>query len=351
MTMEIPAGKAEWSARLQPFAKPDARKATIQLVDTLLPYAAILALMYLTMRWGMPYWVTALLGVPAGAFMVRAFILFHDCTHGSFLESRVAMAWIGRFLGLLTFTPFGQWRYSHGVHHSTAGNLDRRGVGDVWTMTVEEFKRKPPFKRMQYRVYRNPLVLFVLGPLFLFLVMNRLPGRGVKPPQLRSILLNDLALAVTIAAFGLAIGLRDYFLILLPTQLVAGFAGIWLFYVQHQFDPSYWARSADWDSVDAALSGSSYYKLPAVLRWISGNIGIHHVHHLLPRIPNYKLRDCLAAIPELRLEHPLTISRSIKSVRLNLWDEAGKRLVAFKDALRTMPAMEGLEGHGGAPAR
>ena len=336
--METAAGKAEWSALLRPFAKPHAGKAAIQLIDTLVPYAAALVLMYLTLRWGLPYWVTALLAIPAGAFMVRSFILFHDCTHGSFLESRFAMTWIGRLLGLMTFTPFGQWRYAHGVHHSTAGNLDRRGVGDVWTMTVEEFKKKPLLKRLQYRAYRNPLVLFVLGPLFFFLVMNRLPGRGMKPLQLWSILLNDLVLAITIVGFGMTIGLRDYFLILLPTQLLAGSAGIWLFYVQHQFDPSYWARSSDWSSVEAALSGSSYYKLPALLRWISGNIGIHHVHHLLPRIPNYNLRACLQAIPELRLEDPLTIARSITSVHLNLWDEAGRRLVTFREALHMVGA-------------
>jgi omega-6 fatty acid desaturase (delta-12 desaturase) len=332
--MEMPDGKAEWNARLKPFSKPDAGKATIQLVDTLLPYFAILALMYLTLRWGLPYWVTALLGIPAGAFMVRVFILFHDCAHGSFLESRAAMTWIGRFLGFLTFTPFGEWRYSHGIHHSSSGNLDRRGVGDIWTMTVEEFGSGSPLERLRYRAYRNPLVLFALGPLFLFLVGNRLPRKGAKAPQLRSVLLNDLALAAAITALCLAIGPRDYALVLLPTQLVAGFAGIWLFYVQHQFDPSYWARGSDWDSVEAALSGSSYYKLPAVLQWISGNIGIHHVHHLMPRIPNYNLKACIAAIPELRLEHPLTLARSVASVRLNLWDEAGKRLVAFKEAMR-----------------
>jgi omega-6 fatty acid desaturase (delta-12 desaturase) len=198
-------------------------------------------------------------------------------------------------------------------------------------MTVDEFRRSSPLARAKYRAYRNPIILFVLGPLFLFLVINRVPGRRRKPLCLRSVLLNDLALAASILVFGLTIGLRDYFLILLPTQLVAGFAGIWLFYVQHQFDPSYWARSADWDSVDAALAGSSYYKLPAVLQWISGNIGLHHVHHLLPRIPNYNLRACLAAIPELRLKDPLTIARSIGSVRLNLWDESAKRLVAFRE--------------------
>jgi omega-6 fatty acid desaturase (delta-12 desaturase) len=334
--MDSTARGPEWIKLLRPFARPDLRKALIQLMDTLLPYGAMLVLMYQTIRWCAPVWVTFLLGIPAGALMMRTFILFHDCAHGSFVDSHAAMDWIGRGLGFLTFTPFGDWRYAHGLHHSTSGNLDRRGVGDVWTMTVDEYRRSSPLMRAKYRAYRNPIILFVLGPLFLFLVMNRLPGRRRKPLCLRSVLLNDLALAVSILVFGLTIGLRDYFLILLPIQLVAGFAGIWLFYVQHQFDPSYWARSADWDSVDAALAGSSYYKLPAVLQWISGNIGLHHVHHLLPRIPNYNLRACLAAIPELRLKDPLTIARSIGSVRLNLWDESAKRLIAFRE-LRPAP--------------
>jgi len=317
---------------LRPYARPNTRKAVIQLLDTLLPYGAILSLMYGTIRWGAPVWVTFLLGIPAGALMVRTFILFHDCAHGSFVESRAARDWIGRFLGLLTFTPFGEWRYAHGLHHSTSGNLDRRGVGDVWTMTVDEYRRCPFLKRLQYRAYRNPIVLFVLGPLFLFLVMNRLPpSNHRKALRIRSVLLNDLALAISIAFFGLTIGLKAYFTILIPTQLVAGFVGIWLFYVQHQFDPSYWARSGDWDSAEAALTGSSYYKLPPWLQWISGNIGLHHVHHLLPRIPNYNLEACLSAVPELRLKDPLTIARSVRSVRLNLWDEAAERLIAFRE--------------------
>jgi omega-6 fatty acid desaturase (delta-12 desaturase) len=329
--MEERKADPEWLPRLRPFARPILWKALVQLVDTVLPYGAVLLLMYLTIRWGAPAWVTLLLGIPSGALMVRVFILFHDCAHGSFVPSRTAMEWIGRFLGFLTFTPFGEWRYAHGLHHSSSGNLDRRGVGDVWTMTVEEYKRLPLLKRLQYRAYRNPLILFVIGPLFLFLVMNRLPGRRVKKAQLSSILLNDLFLGAAIALTCMAIGLRAYLLILVPTQLVAGFAGIWLFYVQHQFDPSYWARGPEWNSVDAAMSGSSYYKLPAVLQWLTSNIGLHHVHHLLPRIPNYNLRACLASIPELRLKDPLTIGRSIRSVRLNLWDEAAGKLIAFHE--------------------
>jgi acyl-lipid omega-6 desaturase (Delta-12 desaturase) len=333
--MDNTAAKPDWVKLLRPFAEPNLRKAVIQLVDTILPFWALLAIMYLTILRGAPAWATWLLGIPAGAFMMRTFIIFHDCVHGSFVRSRAALTWIGRILGFMTFTPFGEWRYSHGLHHSTAGNLDRRGVGDVWTMTVDEYRQKPLFKRLQYRAYRNPFILFVLGPLFLFLVMNRIPpGRAAKNARalrLGSVLLNDLAIALSVAFFVLTIGWKAYLSILIPTQLAGGFAGIWLFYVQHQFDPSYWRRSEDWDSLEAALSGSSYYRLPAWLQWISGNIGLHHVHHLLPRIPNYNLPACLAALPELRLEHPLTLARSVGAVRLNLWDEASRRLVAFRD--------------------
>ncbi len=183
--MDSTASGPEWTKLLRPFARPNHRKAVIQLLDTVLPYGAMLAIMYLSIRWGAPMWVTWLLGIPTGALMVRSFILFHDCAHGSFVESRTALTWIGRFLGFVTFTPFGEWRYAHGLHHSTSGNLDRRGVGDVWTMTVDEYRTKPLLKRLQYRAYRNPIILFVLGPLFLFLVMNRLPpggpSRAAKP--------------------------------------------------------------------------------------------------------------------------------------------------------------------------
>ena len=347
--MDSTVSGPEWTKLLKPFAIPNTKKALIQLLDTLLPYGAMLVIMYLTIRWGAPIWVTFLLGIPAGALMVRSFIIFHDCVHGSFVKSRAALDWIGRFLGLMTFTPFGEWRWAHGQHHSTSGNLDRRGIGDVWTMTVDEYRKQPLLKRLQYRAYRHPIILFLFGPLFLFLVMNRMPpwklNDRVRVMRLRSILLNDLAIALSIVFFGLTIGLKAYFTILIPTQLVGGFAGIWLFYVQHQFDPSYWRRSEDWDSVEAALSGSSYYKLPAWLQWISGNIGLHHVHHLLPRIPNYNLRACLAAIPELRLKNPLTIARSIQSVRLNLWDEAAKRLVAFRE-LRLISVRGSIPTHG-----
>ena len=320
-----------WLARLKEFAVPDRKKATIQLIDTLIPYFSILVLMYLTIRWAAPVWVTIALSIPAGSFMVRAFILFHDCCHGSFLKSRRAMDIIGTVLGIVTFTPYSEWRNSHGIHHSTVGNLDRRGVGDVWTMTVEEYRASPRFRRFLYRGYRHPVILFGFGPFFLFLLINRFPKKNAKTKQSRSVVLTNLAILGLALFFSFLIGPRAYLLIQIPTLFFSALAGIWLFYVQHQFDPTYWARSEDWQSLEASMNGSSFYKLPKVLQWFSGNIGMHHIHHLLPRIPNYRLQACLDAIPELVLDKPLTFWRSLRAVSLNLWDEAGRRLVSFRE--------------------
>lgn len=329
-----------WLAQLKDFAAPDTKRATTQLINTLLPYFATLVLMYLTIRMDAPVWVTLALSVPAGGFMVRAFILFHDCCHGSFLKSRKAMDIIGTLLGILTFTPYAEWRLSHGIHHSTVGNLDRRGVGDVWTMTVQEYRSSSLFRRFLYRAYRSPIILFGFGPIFLFLLINRFPSKFAKGSQRRSVYATNAAIVLLAVGASLLIGVRAYLLIQLPTLFFAALAGIWLFYVQHQFDPTYWARTEDWQSLEASMRGSSFYKLPKVLQWISGNIGLHHIHHLMPRIPNYRLQDCIDAIPELRLPNPLTFGRSLASISLNLWDEARCRLISFRQ-LRLRPIEPG----------
>jgi omega-6 fatty acid desaturase (delta-12 desaturase) len=284
--------------------------------------------MILTVRSGWPYWTTLALAVAAAALLVRIFIFFHDCCHGSFFKSPKAMRVLGTITGILTFTPFAEFRYTHGVHHSTAGDLDRRGVGDVWTMTVAEYRAAPLKTRIAYRLYRNPLVMFFLGPIATFLILNRFP-KSTNPKQVTSVLLTDAGVLAIAAAVSLAFGLRTYLMVQLPIILLGGIAGVWLFYVQHQFDPSYWARHEEWGSIEAAMQGSSYYKLPRVLQWVSGNIGLHHVHHLKPRIPNYHLQRCLDAIPELQLPDFLTIRRSLKSIRLNLWDEERGVLIGF----------------------
>jgi omega-6 fatty acid desaturase (delta-12 desaturase) len=325
------AEKPLWVAALKQFEKPSAMKVTLQLVNTFIPYVALWALMYLTMSWKAPYWVTLLVALPAGAFMLRLFIFFHDCCHGSYLASKLGMQILGNILGVIVFTPYANWRHSHGVHHSTAGNLDRRGVGDLWTMTAEEYAASTRFKRFRYRLFRNPLIMFGLGPVFTFLILHRIPSRGAKPNQVVSVFLTDLAFAAIVVTAGLIIGIKAYLLIQLPIMFFGGAAGVWLFYVQHQFDPSYWERNEEWGSMESAMQGSSYYKLPKVLQWISASIGLHHVHHLRPRIPNYNLQRCLNKIPELQLPNPLTLRRSLKSVRLKLWDEKRKLLLSFRE--------------------
>jgi acyl-lipid omega-6 desaturase (Delta-12 desaturase) len=327
-----------WIAGLKRFETPVPWKTAIQLIDTVIPFIALKSLMYLTMVWGLPYWVTLLLSLPTGAFLLRTFIFFHDCCHGSFASSRRALTIIGNVLGVLTITPFASWRHSHGVHHSTAGNLDRRGIGDVWTMTVGEYAAAGWFTRALYRFYRFPFVMFFLGPLLSFVIMNRIPFRHAGWQKTRSVMLTNLVLAAIVTALWLTVGIKAVVLVELPVIIFGGAAGIWLFYVQHNFDPSYWERTAEWQPMDAAMRGSSYYKLPAVLQWISGSIGLHHLHHLKPRIPNYNLAKAVAATPELQLRDPLTLWTSLRSIRYKVWDEQTKTLMSFREMMRALKA-------------
>jgi acyl-lipid omega-6 desaturase (Delta-12 desaturase) len=325
-------------AALKRFEQPDSRKAALQIADTLFPYLALLTLMYLTILWGMPYIVTFLLAIPASAFMVRLFILFHDCAHGSYLASPGATKILGTCLGILVFMPFFEWSALHAGHHSSSGNLDRRGIGDVWTMTVNEYHQSPGIRRFLYRIFRHPAIMFGLGPIYVLLIAHRLPSRGARKDRILSVIFTDLAIAAMISVAVLVIGIKACLMIGLPIIFMGGAAGVWLFYIQHQFDPSYWTRSDQWNSMEAALQGSSFYKLPKLLQWFSGNIGFHHIHHLRPRIPNYNLERCLKETPELQLDCPLTLWRSLKSVRLNLWDEECRILVSFREAARSRRA-------------
>ncbi len=333
-----PEAKPDWVAGMARFEKPNARRAAIQLVNTMLPYFSLIALMVISVARAWPYWISLLIALPAGGFLVRLFIFFHDCCHGSFLASRKAMDRLGALLGVLTFTPYGDWRHSHGIHHTTSGNLDRRGVGDVWTMTLDEYRAAPWQKRLGYRLFRHPLVMFGLGPLFAFVVSQRFPSKGAGKRQVLSVIGTDIALLAIAVIASLTIGLRTYLLVQMPVMFFAGFGGIWLFYVQHQFDPAYWARSGDWQAQQAAMAGSSFYKLPALLQWFSGNIGLHHIHHLRPRIPNYNLQECYDSTPEVRTVAPLSLGKSFQSIRLNLWDEAQRRLISFRDARTLLPS-------------
>lgn len=318
-----------WLAGLSRYEKPDLRKATWQLLDTLVPYLGLWILMVAMLQRGISYWFLLPPIVIAAGLTLRTFIFFHDCGHGSFFASRRANRILGFIAGVLTFTPYDEWTRAHAMHHATAGDLDRRGIGDVWTMTVEEYLAAPWRRRLTYRVYRNPVVMFVLAPPVMFVIAQRFAHRGASKQQRESVLFTNLTILAIILLASATIGLKAYLLIQLPIISLAAAVGVWLFYVQHQFEEDYWARHQHWDPVKAALEGSSYYKLPKVLQWFSGNIGLHHIHHLRPRIPNYNLQRCYDDTPELQEVKPLTIARSFGSLFLNLWDEPNQKLVAF----------------------
>ncbi|MGC9469264.1 MAG: fatty acid desaturase [Anaerolineae bacterium] len=318
-----------WLSQLRDCAEPDREKAAGQIATTLLPYAALWAAMIFTVHQGLPYVVTLALGIVAAGFLVRTFIIFHDCCHGSFFASRRANRILGTITGILTFTPFEAWRRSHARHHTTVGDLDRRGAGDVYTMTVEEYEAAPWYRRLGYRLFRHPLVMFGIGPTYVFLISQRFAPKGADRATRIDTILTNVAILAIIALATITIGLRTYLIIQLPVIIMAATAGVWLFYMQHQFEGVYWARHETWDPIKAALSGSSYYKLPPLLQWISGNIGLHHVHHLRATIPNYNLQAAYDAIPALQEVRPLTLRTSLRSLKLALWDEAGQQLVGF----------------------
>ena len=319
----------DWYKSLAAFRRPDTRRAIWQLLNTLSPYLCLWYLMIHSIQLGYPYAFTLILALAAGAFLVRIFILFHDCVHGSFFRSQGANTVFGYVLGVLVFTSFEDWRFAHLRHHVSYANLDARGFGDIWTMTLTEYENSSKKKRLQYRLYRHPLVLIGLGAMFTFFLANRLPTREVKRKQRLSVLYTNLLIIAVIVIANWLFGWRTYLLIQLPAFWFAGAAGVWLFYVQHQFPGGYWARKDEWEPLRAAMEGSSFYKLPTILRWFSSNIGYHHVHHLNPRIPNYHLKECYDALPALQAKAPLTILDSRSCIRLNLWDEDRQQMVSF----------------------
>jgi omega-6 fatty acid desaturase (delta-12 desaturase) len=327
--------KPAWYQDTAPYARADTRTALRQLANTLIPYLVLFVLMVYTVRHDYPYPVTLALAVVAAALFVRLFIFFHDCTHGSFLPSPRWNRIVGYFCGLLTFTAFDDWRRRHAAHHVAVGDLDRRGVGDVTLMTVAEYRAASPLRRFAYRLYRHPLVLFGVGPIYYFLIQNRFPSKVAKKPEVYSIIVIDLALAGIVAVAGITLGWRTLLLVQGPILLLAATVGVWLFYIQHQFQGVYWSRHDQWDPWRVPLEGASYYRLPRWLHWVTGNIGFHHVHHARPGIPNYRLRQCHEAIPVLRAVRPLTLRESLKTVSYKLWDEERQRLVGFREARRS----------------
>jgi omega-6 fatty acid desaturase (delta-12 desaturase) len=327
-----PAQPRDWLKRLATYREPQLGRGLVELAVTLVPYLGLWLLVWLSLGHG--YWLSLLLAVPAAGFLVRLFMIQHDCGHGSFFPRRRGNDWLGRVLGVLTLTPYGYWRRTHAVHHATSGNLDQRGMGDITTLTVREFQSLTPARRVLYRLSRNPLVLLGLGPVYLFVLKHRLPVglmRSGKDAWL-SVMGTNLAIAAMVAALAGVLGLGDFLLVQAPITLLASSLGIWLFYVQHQFEHTYWEPDEQWSVHAGAMQGSSHYDLPPVLRWFTANIGIHHVHHLCSRIPSYRLGEVLRAHPELRGINRLTLRQSLRCFRFALWDEERRTMVGFREA-------------------
>ncbi len=322
------ADDVRWKEIVIKYQKPSPWKATWQILNTLVPYAFLWYVMYVCRP--ISWWLVVPLAVLAGALLVRVFIIFHDCGHGSFFKSPVANAAVGFVSGVLTFTPYYHWRWEHAIHHASSGDLDKRGTGDVWTMTVQEYLEASRWKKFAYRFARNPVVLFVIAPLFLFLVLQRLPARAANARERHSVYATNVGILAMAAALSLVFGFGTYAVIQLIIMMVAGGAGVWMFYVQHQFEDVYWERGENWSFTAAALQGSSFYKLPRILQWFTGNIGFHHIHHLSPRIPNYNLEQCHRANPLFQQVKPITFISSLKSITFRLWDEKNRKLVGYR---------------------
>ncbi|MDK1081147.1 MAG: fatty acid desaturase [Anaerolineae bacterium] len=318
--------KIQWQPIVAKYARPDHWRSIWQVVNSLIPYAA---LFYLSMRsMEISFWLTLPLSIMTAGFMVRAFIIFHDCGHGSFFKSYNANIWLGRITGFLVFTPFHRWKHDHAVHHASAGNLDKRGIGDVYTMTVQEYLGASRWKKFGYRVMRQPFFLFIIGPLIVFMATQRIPpekGRREKT----SVWWTNLSLAIWVTGMSYLFGWKAYLVVQLLVICFGASVGVWLFYVQHNFEPTYWERREKWGFLEAGLEGSSFYKLPAILQWFSGNIGFHHIHHLSPKIPNYKLPKCFKDNSLFQIK-PITLLSSMKSLRLRLWDEEKRRMVGWE---------------------
>jgi omega-6 fatty acid desaturase (delta-12 desaturase) len=312
-----------------PFEKSDVKASVRQLVNTIPPFILFWFLAYQALD--VSIWLTIALSAVAAGFVVRTFIIFHDCTHGSFFKNKKANAVVGTITGIMTLFAYEKWKREHSIHHASSGNLDKRGVGDIWVMTIEEYVEASKWERFKYRMYRNPLVMFGLGPLFLVLISSRFNRKDARKKERNNTWLINVSLVVIYSLLIWAIGWQAFLIVQGSTMFIAGALGIWLFYVQHTFEDSYFEDESEWDYVKAAVEGSSYYKLPKVLQWVTGNIGFHHVHHLSPRVPNYNLEKAHESTPPLQQATTITIKSSLKSLRYKLYDAKNKTFVTFGD--------------------
>ncbi|RBP25245.1 MULTISPECIES: fatty acid desaturase [Bacillus] len=316
--------------QVAPFEKSTAKKSVWQIINTVVPFIILWYLAYKSLS--VSYWLALVPAVLAAGFMTRVFIIFHDCTHHSFFKSRRVNRIVGTCMGVLTLFPFDQWGHEHSVHHATSGNLDKRGTGDIWTLTLNEYLAAPFRLRLAYRLYRNPFVMFVLGPIYVFLLKNRFNRKGARKKERMNTYLTNVLIVALVGLLCWAIGWQSFLLVHGSIFLIAGSIGIWLFYVQHTFEDSYFEEDKEWEYVKAAVEGSSFYKLPKILQFLTGNIGFHHVHHLSPRVPNYKLEEAHNNTLPLKNVPTITLATSLRSLRFRLWDEQNNNFVSFKDA-------------------
>lgn len=315
--------------QIAPFEQSTTKQSIWQIINTLGPFIILWYLAYISLS--VSYWLALIPAVFAAGFLTRIFIIFHDCTHHSFFKDRRANRIVGTIMGVLTLFPFDQWGHEHSVHHATSGNLDKRGTGDIWTLTVDEYLAAPFKIRFAYRFYRNPLVMFGLGPIYVFLLKNRFNRKGARKKEKNNTYLTNVLIVVFAALLCLAVGWQSFLLVQGSIFMISGSIGIWLFYVQHTFEDSYFEENEEWEYVLAAVEGSSFYKLPKLMQFLTGNIGYHHVHHLSPRVPNYKLEMAHNNTQPLENVPTITLATSLRSLRFRLWDEESKNFVGFKD--------------------
>jgi len=323
------SSKPDWMTIISRYNKPNALKSWWQVINSMGPYIILWILMIKSIE--ISYWLTLLLSVFAAGFMVRIFIIFHDCGHGSFFKSKLLNRIVGIVTGLIVFTPYNKWHHEHKIHHQTVGNLDKRGVGDVMTLTVDEYQKLSKWKKLYYRIYRNPVVLFGIAPIIIFTIAQRFPKKYMNTTERLYVHLSSLVLAAAVFALILLIGWKTFLLVQIPILYIATAHGVWLFYVQHQFRDVLWAKAEDWDYMNTALKGSSMFKLPFLLNWFTGNIGYHHIHHLSPMIPNYNLKKCHRENAIFQQVKPITFWTAFESALLKLYDEKSGRLVKFSE--------------------
>ncbi|TMW72857.1 fatty acid desaturase [Alteribacter natronophilus] len=324
-----------------PFTKGRTKDGVLQLINTLVPFFALWVLAYFSLS--VSYLLTLAIAVINAGFTVRIFIIFHDCCHQSFFKSRRANEIVGTITGILTLFPYSQWQHDHNVHHASSGNLDKRGVGDLWILTTDEYLESSRWVRFKYRLYRNPFVMFILGPIYAFIIEQRFNRKDARRKERMNTHLTNVSIVAITAVMIMLVGWQAFLMIQFPIFLISGSVGIWLFYVQHQFEDSYFEWKEEWEYVRAAVEGSSFYKLPKILQWITGNIGYHHVHHLNPRVPNYNLEKAHKENNDLQNVPTVTLTTSLKSLKFHLWDEKKGKFIGFREMKKRIKAEKARE--------